>query len=187
MARVKAPSKYSTGGVAPKYQHTSQSGCKGPSKKPQLEDDINSEGQEVSDTDTSYNDASSGNDEHDDRSEDGHNAVCSTTHVLVTVGLTSSTKDRSVRNNKRQRVDDEDDEDKLNSIVAKRDGLKAEAIVSHLVLNSGVKRYLVKWVGYSWVLEHELSGNDNRVLESYICQQRSLRPRMNNQQRMADS
>ncbi|KAK5686830.1 hypothetical protein LTR17_026804 [Elasticomyces elasticus] len=159
MARVKAPSNNSTGGVAPKYQHTSQSGCKGTSKKPQLEDDINSEGQEVSDTDTSYNDASSGNDEHDDRSEDGHNT----------------------------RVDDEDDEDKLNSILAKRDGLKVEAIVSHLVLNSGVKRYLVKWVGYSWVLEHELSGNDNRVLESYICQQRSLRPRMNKQQRMADS
>ncbi|KAK3614077.1 hypothetical protein LTR56_027359 [Elasticomyces elasticus] len=170
MARVKAPSKYSTGGVAPKYQHTSQSGCKVPSKKPQLENDINSEGQEVSDTDTSYNDASSGNDEHDDSSEDyGHNA------------------DRSIRNNKRQRVDDEDDEDKLNSIIAKRDGLKVEAIVSQLVLNSGVKRYLVKWVGYSWVLEHELSGNDNIVLEGYICQQRSLRPRMNKQQRMADS
>ncbi|KAK5674231.1 hypothetical protein LTS10_013068 [Elasticomyces elasticus] len=161
MARVKAPSTYSTGGVAPKYQHTFQSGCKVPSKKPQLEDDINSEDQEVSDTDTSYNDASSGNDEHDDSSEDyGHNAT---------------------------EGDDEDDEDKLNSIIAKRDGLKVEAIVSQLVLNSGVKRYLVKWVGYSWVLEHELSGNDNRVLEGYICQQRSLRPRMNKQQRMADS
>ncbi|KAK5722051.1 hypothetical protein LTR17_014487 [Elasticomyces elasticus] len=112
-------------------------------------------------------------------------ATTSMTIAWRTMGITH-TKNRSVLNNKRQRVDDEDDVDKLNSIIAKRDGLKVEAIVSHLVEDSGVKRYLVKWVGYSWVLEHKLLGNENRVLEGYICQQRSLRPRMNKRQRMAE-
>ncbi|KAK3613229.1 hypothetical protein LTR56_028007 [Elasticomyces elasticus] len=103
MARVKAPSRYSTGSFAPKYQHTPQPGCKVPSKTPLLEEGINPEGQDVSDTDPSYNDAGSGNNEHDDSSEDdGQNAP--------------------VPNNKRQRVDDEDDEDKLKSIISKRDG-----------------------------------------------------------------
>ncbi|KAK3615121.1 hypothetical protein LTR22_027554 [Elasticomyces elasticus] len=169
MERVKAHSRYSTGDVAPRYQHSHRPGCKVPDKSQQLEEGINPEDQEVSDTDTSYNDASSDNDEHDDSSEDdGHIA------------------NRPVPNNKRQRVDDED-EDKLNSIIAKRDGLKVEVILSHLVEESGVKKYLVKWVGYSWVLEHELLDNDSRVLEGYICQQRSLRPRMSKRQRMAES
>ncbi|KAK3615663.1 hypothetical protein LTR56_026455 [Elasticomyces elasticus] len=85
-----------------------------------------------------------------------------------------STKNHPDPNNKRQRMDDEGDEDKLNSIIAKRDGPKVEVVLSHLVEDSGVKKYLVKWVGYSWV--HELLDNDSRVLEGYICQQRSLRP-----------
>ncbi|KAK3614025.1 hypothetical protein LTR56_027527 [Elasticomyces elasticus] len=105
MARVKASSRYSNGSSATKYQHTPQPGCKVPSKTPLLEEGIKQEGQDVSDTDPSYNDAGSGNNEHDNSSEDdGQNA------------------NQPVPNNKRQRVDDEDDEDKLNSIISKRDG-----------------------------------------------------------------